>query len=318
MPTRYRLHEPDAEPRVAFDVDFDAHLARLWDDRNATGVIEYGIEGLERKRLGALGLQLNRGRQRKEEHLERQRRDDNPVVAPFGALPGTDFHRIHERHPRQRLMDIDVDGRHLAINVNYAPILPHHFLLVPEPDANAPQVLTEQALRDADVLLNLSTDPTLVLGYNSLGAWASINHLHFQGVYYPTGRMNIMRAPRELVTECPRIERIRAFPFPALVTSGSADLAVVTARLAHFLHAQNVPYTLLLTRTEHYLIPKARGRGDLVPTGAGFFETGGEIFVGTRALYDTLTESDIHAELAAGAVDPATFEALLAYARRPF
>jgi len=317
--TRYRLHEPDGTLRLASDVDFDAELKRLWDERDAAGVVVYGIAGLERKRVGRLGVQLNLGRQRKEEALARQLTDDNPVVAEFGAVGGTDFHAIHAERPRQRLMEVETGGRLLAVNVNHAPILPHHFLLVPEPDADAPQVATERALEAAQALLGLSRDPSLILGYNSLGAWASINHLHFQGVYYPSGRMYVMRAPRELVcaTGRGRLERVVDFPLPcfAAVSDDPRELRRVALAVIGLLHARDVPYTLLATRTELFVVPKGRGRGELVPTGAGFFETGGEIFVGSRALYDAIGEADVAAELAAGAVEPRCFGELTAAAR---
>ena len=101
------------------------------------------------------------------------------------------------------------------------------------------------------------------------------------------------------------------------MSGASADAIVPCAMpLVLFLHERDVPYTLLANRAELYVIPKARGRGDLIPTGAGVYETGGEIFVGKRELYDSLTEADVHAELAHGAVDGETFAGLLEVARR--
>jgi hypothetical protein len=68
--------------------------------------------------------------------------------------------------------------------VNVSPLTPGHFLLLPSADgATLPQLLTPSALRLALGVARASRRHDLRLLFNSLGAWASVNHLHLHGVY---------------------------------------------------------------------------------------------------------------------------------------
>ncbi len=73
-------------------------------------------------------------------------------------------------------------GRHAALFYNKYPFIELHGLLVPQPRHELPQLLTQ---RDNEYLWRLTgelsgTLPGIGFGYNSYGACASINHLHFQ------------------------------------------------------------------------------------------------------------------------------------------
>ena len=67
--------------------------------------------------------------------------------------------------------------------VNVSPLTPGHFILVPFVRSRLPQVLTADALLLALVLVQASRRPDFRVTFNSLGAWASVNHLHLHGVY---------------------------------------------------------------------------------------------------------------------------------------
>lgn len=73
------------------------------------------------------------------------------------------------------------DGlRCLQVMINVSPIDYGHILLVPHVLAQRPQQLTLDAVQDALAFTREMANPTFRLGYNSLGAYATINHLHFQ------------------------------------------------------------------------------------------------------------------------------------------
>lgn len=65
---------------------------------------------------------------------------------------------------------------------NKFPFAPWHLILVPDARARMPQYMTEAYHRHAmDLVKWLSRQlPGVTLAYNSLGAGASVNHLHFQ------------------------------------------------------------------------------------------------------------------------------------------
>lgn len=73
-----------------------------------------------------------------------------------------------------------VDGTVLhRLVVNSSPLYRSHCLLVLEAEEKHPQVLTAPAIAYAARLLTLAgSRPDLCVGFNSLGAWASVNHLH--------------------------------------------------------------------------------------------------------------------------------------------
>jgi hypothetical protein len=73
-------------------------------------------------------------------------------------------------------------GRPVELLYNKFPFLAWHGILVAEREAERPQWLTEADHRYVwDVTVALGrTLPGIGLGYNAFGAYASINHLHFQ------------------------------------------------------------------------------------------------------------------------------------------
>ncbi|KAF4705641.1 GDP-D-glucose phosphorylase [Perkinsus olseni] len=81
-------------------------------------------------------------------------------------------------------------GAH-ALLVNVSPLAYGHCLLCPEYKACRPQVLTLDAL-EVPVAFARAADAErddMKVTFNSLGAWASVNHLHFH-VFWPSGRQD--------------------------------------------------------------------------------------------------------------------------------
>lgn len=71
----------------------------------------------------------------------------------------------------------------VVVVVNVSPLEFGHCLLVPEPSRCLPQVLTPLAVRTGVEAVLLSSDPGFRVGFNSLGGFASVNHLHLHGYY---------------------------------------------------------------------------------------------------------------------------------------
>ena len=82
---------------------------------------------------------------------------------------------------RETFWSGELHGRHAALLYNKFPIVEGHGLLVPEPSAHRAQYLEEH---DHYWLAAIVDDlgrqlPGIGIAYNALGAYASINHLHF-------------------------------------------------------------------------------------------------------------------------------------------
>lgn len=67
--------------------------------------------------------------------------------------------------------------------INNSPLTKYHTLLVPRLKENLPQVLTRESMSFAIHLLHHLNDKHFYIGYNSPGALASVNHLHFHLLY---------------------------------------------------------------------------------------------------------------------------------------
>ncbi len=335
-PITYRLfRDPETDPTgelVNGELAFDRTLRELWDDRNTKPrgrrgerTIKFGIASQQRARKGRFIAQFNEGRARREREERRPLRDDNPVSTPFGDTH--DFIRIMKADPPQRLLDVQTEDRELAINVNYAPLLPYHFLLIPEPASQIPQLLDERAILDAFVLTRISRADNLFMGFNSRGSWASINHLHFQCVYYESvgGESNhnslpVLRCPTEILFDLPglQVERLIGYPIRGVVLRGADQSRLASAAFSFVarLQASNTPHVVLITRDRIVVFPKTRERSTLSPTGVGFFEASGEVFLGERETFEQADEQTIERELAISSLDAAAFDGLVADWRR--
>jgi hypothetical protein len=75
----------------------------------------------------------------------------------------------------------DPDDHPLFANVN--PLLDGHGLFVPRMLQGQPQVLTTEAIHAGLLVQAMPGRPDFRMGYNSLGAWASVNHLHLHCFY---------------------------------------------------------------------------------------------------------------------------------------
>ena len=76
----------------------------------------------------------------------------------------------------------EFDGTQVACFYNKYPFEPQHSSIVPDPNGKHEQFLTPKYHHMAWKLLqkHSKSEPNALLAYNSLGSYASINHLHFQ------------------------------------------------------------------------------------------------------------------------------------------
>lgn len=146
---------------------------------------------------------------------------------------------------REVLWEGDLGGKATRLLYNKFPFARLHGLLVPEPLRELPQYLTPELHDWAWEVCAQSSVPGLCLGYNSTGAGASVNHLHFQS-FVLTERLPVQN-PRFLHNG-----GVELYPLPCRHHTD--------ARTAWFdidrLHQTSVPYNLVYTRDGLYLIPR--------------------------------------------------------------
>ena len=184
-------------------------------------------------------------------------------------------------------------GRHATLYYNKYPFVDFHGLLVPERESCLSQYLTESHHHyQWEVTQELAKTLSGVgFGYNSLGALASVNHLHFQMFIKPQG-FPVMAPGWQHNGGAKR------YPSECFVFT---DPRSAWASL-HSLHERETPYNLLYVAGCLYVFPRRKqGTYPQPPWSSGFtwHELAGGIIAFNREDYERLDAPAIERELAA-------------------
>ncbi|HQL41251.1 MAG TPA: hypothetical protein PLO93_03040, partial [Candidatus Omnitrophota bacterium] len=293
---------------------FDNRLSRLWNERmQKGGVFRYRLSYPQYRRVGDFILFLNQGRARAEEEKKRSFVDWSPVFEPFGRTDN--FNRIYRDHPHQRLFTQRIGFQRLVVNVNHTPYFSCHFLLIPSPKKNVEQFLILSNLKTIYRVFRLSYADNLYFGFNSRGAWASINHLHFHGIYYPFGVLPIDQAVRQIVAkeQSVRISKVSDYPLRGLIFESAKTRRLIKATYSFisFLQNHNIPHVVLFARDRTYVFPGNRKMRTLSRCGIGFLEAAGVMYAGDQETFNTLAEVDVAQELSLGSLSSQQFDQLI-------
>ncbi len=142
------------------------------------------LKATERRRAGAWEVQFN--------HLRAFRPKRIAARVPEGIRAPFDDGAFHFNKPfmqKEAFWSDALGGRDATLYYNKYPFADFHTLLVPERERQLPQYLTED-IHDWLWRLTLELGDTLdgvAVGYNAFGAFASVNHLHFQLCLKPEG-----------------------------------------------------------------------------------------------------------------------------------
>jgi len=186
----------------------------------------------------------------------------------------------------------ELAGRRLDLYYNKYPFAPLHGLLVPERMACYPQLLTAEM---HDYIWGLaqalqSTLPGVGFGYNGFGAYASVNHLHFQMYVDP----NPMPVQAERWMHNGGRE-----PYPAACVVFDA-VEAAWACLTE-LREQAQPYNALYLPGQCYIFPRRKQGSVPVPvwsSGFSWYELAGGMLAFNRDDYASLPATAIETELA--------------------
>lgn len=168
---------------------FDKELQEYWDAALEAGSFAYKLHHVEGRIVpGRYGVfvQLNEMRfnkRRKPELINSISQTFNPDKFNFTKVHRKEvlFALCPKHFPRKSTLDDD-DEQHLLL-INVSPMEYGHCLLIPSVLSCLPQVLTEEALVLALETSMLSNHRGFHVGFNSLCAHASVNHLHFHTWY---------------------------------------------------------------------------------------------------------------------------------------
>jgi len=188
------------------------------------------------------------------------------------------------------LWEGDLSGCSVRLLYNKFPFARFHGLLVPEPANEYSQCLTRDLHDWAWGACAAAGVEGLCLGYNSLGAGASVNHLHFQS-FISDEALPILR---------PGFAHnggTAAYPLPCeCFEENEAAWARIEA-----LHGDNQPYNLIYASNVIYVVPR-RAQDDATlddgSRGWGWSEIAGAVTLFSRDAYEALDADGFAASLA--------------------
>ncbi|NWH69156.1 GDPP1 phosphorylase, partial [Geococcyx californianus] len=192
-----------------------------------------------------------------------ERRPPQPVCSllqPFDPA-AFNFTRLRREELLLRLHRAGSAAAPLLVAINVSPLVRGHVLLLPEAAQAQPQVLRAPALRAALEAALLSAHPGFRVGFNGLGACASVNHLHLHGLYLPFP-LSVESAPADpLRPGGPAL--LRAAPAPAFLffAASPAELDTVSrdvCRAAEHITDAGLAYNVFTTRGDP---PRGMGAG---------------------------------------------------------
>ena len=149
---------------------------------------------------------------------------------------------------------------------NKFPFAPYHLIIVPDPSLRLPQYLTADYHAMIWELTGQQQDalPGFGVGYNSLGACASVNQLHFQGFL----REKLLPIEQQRWVHNGGAEQ---YPMNCRAFDSVSDSWALISKY----HRNNQPYNLLYRQGTCFVLPRRmQGSGDVLPRvrGAGWIE----------------------------------------------
>jgi len=243
------------------------------------------LQACEYRQTGDWVLQFNRLRSL------RPKRNANAQILQLQQ----DFEpdKFHFNKPFLRQEDLwqgEIAGQTVRLMFNKFPFAARHLLLLLQPQLERPQYLNKSAINAISAVGQALQQalPRLAICYNSLGAYASVNHQHFQ-----------LMMDDDLPIEKPHWQHnggTQAYPVPVVVTD-NADQAWqwLAAR-----HEQNQAYNLIIRQQRYYLIArKMQGRCQKPAwsEGLGWSELAGHWSVNQNEPFQSLAGADLTSQL---------------------
>ncbi|CAL9092635.1 unnamed protein product [Musa acuminata var. zebrina] len=310
------------------------------------GLFRYDVMACETKVIpGEYGFvaQLNEGRHLKKRPTEFR---VDRVLQPFDRAK-FNFTKVGQEEvlfrfePGEsgsgRLLEDDAVGDANAPNVvaiNVSPIEYGHVLLIPRVLDCLPQRIDPDSFLLALHMAAEAGSPYFRLGYNSLGAFATINHLHFQAYFlsmpFPVEKASTQRIPivGGLSHNGVKVSRLLNYPVRGLVYEGGntlKDLSDVVANSCICLQENNIPFNVLISDSGQriFLFPQCYAEKqalgevgqDLLDTqvNPAVWEISGHIVLKRKKDYDEASEHYAWRLLAEVSLSEARFEEVKVY-----
>ena len=179
----------------------------------------------------------------------------------------------------------------LHVLYNKFPFAPYHLIIVPEPDLELPQYLVKE---HHELIWQLVAEQAEIftgfgVGYNSLGACASVNHLHFQS-FVQQNKLPIEKSLWQ------HNGGRHSYPMSCIKTASVEECWTVIEKY----HEDNQPYNLLYRQGCCYILPRQMQGNEVVADrvqGAGWIEECGVFNVASIKYAKNLTAEFLYSDL---------------------
>ncbi|XP_068664405.1 GDP-L-galactose phosphorylase 2-like isoform X2 [Aristolochia californica] len=324
----------------------DTLLLGEWEGRMSRGLFRYDVTACETKVIpGEYGFiaQLNEGRHLKKRPTEFK---VDRVLQPFDGHK-FNFTKVGQEEVLFRFEEskdseaqfftsarINSTDSPSVVAINVSPIEYGHVLLIPQVLECLPQRIDRESFLLALYMAAEAGNPYFRLGYNSLGAFATINHLHFQA-YYLAVPFPVEKAPTQSVTtvkgksgSAVKISQLWKYPVRGLVfDSGDSleDLADAVSSACICLQDNNIPYNVLISELgkriflfpQCYAEKQALGevRQELLDTqvNPAVWEISGHMVLKRKQDYEEASEKNAWGLLAVVSLSKERFQEVKAY-----
>lgn len=317
-------------------------LLTTWDEKSEKGLFKYDVLKCPSKRISGkfeFVAQLNEGRATKkratEFHMDKvcqsfdgkkfnfQKAKQDEVLFQF-EMSSDEYTSCYEDVKK-------VSKNSSFVYINISPIEYGHVLLVPKVLQCIPQQMNTESLMTA---LHMSVEvhnPCFKIGFNTLGAYATINHLHFQGYFlnapFPVERVLTEYLPH-FASETGsrmRVSYLVDYPVRAYVFELGSDLEELSQGVANAcktLENMNIPYNLLIVDcgARVFLFPQKFDENkklNMIPeevldtqVNPAAFEIGGHIVLKRKQDYNAITEEKICELLSYASLSQSDFDKL--------
>lgn len=246
--------EPSMPSKLA---TFDTAIQSGWRERMDRGLFRYRLGDIETRVIPgsqAFVAQLNIQR-----GAEKRKPQEILSVQQEFCAKQFNFNKINPEEIIFELVKDTEEGNEngqshqnirLIVVVNVSPLEFGHCLFVQDPSLCLPQILTEFAIQAGIESVLLSSTPSFRMGFNSLGALASVNHLHLHA-YYMDQELKIETGPDKPLLPEKGFYRLLDFPKGFMFYTESEcveKVAKAICQVTDFLVDSNIAHNLFLTR----------------------------------------------------------------------
>ncbi|TVU36152.1 hypothetical protein EJB05_18069 [Eragrostis curvula] len=314
-------------------------LFKEWDDRKARGLFHHDISSCQTKVLPGehnFVATLIEGRDQKKRPTEFGM---NQVLQPFESGK-FNFTKVSPEEIIFRFQESENDSAQYfddaphtvssspsAILINVSPIGYCHVLLIPRIQDCLPQRIDQESFLLAMHVAREATDPFFRVGYNSLGGFATINHLHFQA-YYLKVQYPVEKASTEKLTTLSNgvsVALLVQYPVCGFAFEGGTCLEAlsdVVSKICIFLQESNRPFNVLISECGKrvFLLPQCYAEKQLAGKASQEFldmrinpaiwELSGHLILKRRKDYDEASEATIFRFLVEASLSDTEFQEL--------